>query len=92
MKNESIIPEDVLLTFLYVVLCSCKDSGESESQSQMVKSQGDGLFLLHSNKTWDKIQDLHVEKTQVSVRKYERLCLDVKLNSVLLIYTCLRAF
>ena len=31
VRNESIIPEDVLVTFPYVVLCSCKDSGESES-------------------------------------------------------------
>jgi len=50
------------------------------------------VFLLHSNRTREKIEDLHVEKTQVSIIKYGRLCLDVKLNSVLLIYICLRAF
>lgn len=63
VRSESIVLEDVLVTFPYVVLCSCKDSDESESQSQMVKSHGDGLFLLHSNRTRDKIEDLRVEKT-----------------------------
>lgn len=38
VRNESIIPEDILVTFPYVGLCLCKDSGESESQSQTVKS------------------------------------------------------
>lgn len=92
MRNDSIIPEGVLVTFPYAVLCSCKDSGESESQSQMVKSQDSGLFLLHSNRAWDRIEDLHVNKTHVSIRKYGRFCLDVKLDSILLIYICLRAF
>lgn len=58
----SIIPEDVLVTFPYAVLCPCKDSGESESQTQIAKSQGDGLFPLHSNRTRDKIEDLHVDQ------------------------------
>lgn len=58
----------------------------------MGKSQGDGLFLLRSNRTQDKIENLHVEKPQVAIRKYGRLCLDVKLNSVLLTYIYLRNF
>lgn len=92
VRNDSIIPESLLVTFPYAVLCSCKDSGESESQSQTVKSQDGGLFLLHSNRAWDRIEDLRVNKTQVSIRKYGRFCLDVKLDSILLIYMCFSAF
>lgn len=44
VRNESIILEDL---FSCMKFCSCTSAGV---QSQMMKTQGSGLFLLHSKR------------------------------------------